>query len=79
MVLVGSHLQKNADTYAIIAHYTVGSVIPSYDNVDVISIFKGKPTIVNENDYYITKRGGCYDGYNIGTIIILNLEANETI
>ncbi len=75
-----SYTPKVAGTYSIYAHMKVFENIPSYDDVDyIMSLFKEEPKTTIDDDYFITKHGGFYNGNRIGTIITLDLEANETI
>ena len=75
-----SYTPKTSGTYSIYAYMNVYGTIPSYDDVDyVMSLFKEEPQTTMDNNYFITKHGGYYNGRHIGTIITLDLEANETI
>ena len=75
-----SYTAKTSGTYSIYAYMDVYGTTPSYDDVDyVLSLFKEEPQTTMDNNYFITKHGGYYTGDEIGTIITLDLEANETI
>ena len=68
------------NTYSIIAHIDSLETDTDYSRVDyVLSVFKEEPNTTISDNYIISKHGGYFNGEDIGTLVTLDLEANETI